>query len=109
MVAIKNMEMPASCIDCPFQMIGDEQDFQCIVADKEFCNIDVNRRQGWCPLEEVSEPPMVEVEHKHVADILNHIAFDICDHYCKYAEKYGEDESALDPYCENCVLLRLMM
>ena len=49
------------------------------------------------------------LEHKHVADILNHIAFDICDHYCKYAEKYGEDDSALDSYCENCVLLRLMM
>ena len=56
MVAIKNMEMPASCIDCPFQMIGDEQDFQCIVADKEFCNIDVNRRQDWCPLEELRGP-----------------------------------------------------
>ena len=54
MIAI-NMEMPASCVDCPFQMIGDEQDFQCIVADKEFCNIDVNRRQDWCPLLNVED------------------------------------------------------
>lgn len=56
MVAIKNMKMPVSCIDCPFQWLGMSQDFQCIVADKEFYHIDVNRRQDWCPLEELRGP-----------------------------------------------------
>jgi len=48
------------------------------------------------------------LEGQHISNILNAVAVDICDHYCKYSEKYSEDEAALDPYCAKCPMNRLI-
>lgn len=40
-----------------------------------------------------------------VADLLNRMAADFCDNYCKFPEQYGEDqEEQLYKHCENCPL-----
>lgn len=42
-----------------------------------------------------------------VMHILNKIAEEICDHYCKYADRYFEEEEELVEYCWKCPLNKL--
>lgn len=44
---------------------------------------------------------------KSVADIINEVVTEICDHYCKYPEKYADYEEMLKEQCEDCPLNKL--
>lgn len=45
--------------------------------------------------------------HKKATEILEEVAAEICDKYCKYPEKYADYEDMLDEQCDKCPLGRL--
>lgn len=48
---------------------------------------------------------MTDNTPKTITGLLNKLASDICDNYCKYHEGYTEDEEAeLFKHCEECPL-----
>ena len=49
-------------------------------------------------------------KRKTIADILNDVSSDICEHYCKYPNIYQkeDEEDKLYEYCDKCPLNRLM-
>lgn len=48
---------------------------------------------------------MTDDTPKTVAQLLNEMAADICNNYCKYPEIYGDLEGALEEeHCMNCPL-----
>ena len=63
----------------------------------EISNIQVQRDCGECG--------------KSITDILNEIAEDICEHYCKYPEQWDEEKEGCElcesDLCKNCPLTRL--
>ena len=48
-----------------------------------------------------------ESQQQTVFQMLNDIAETICNHYCKYADRYFEEEEELIKYCWECPLNRL--
>lgn len=45
---------------------------------------------------------------KTIAQIVEEVSEEICDHYCKWPEQYGDDESGLlNEKCDGCPLNRL--
>ena len=43
-----------------------------------------------------------------IAQIVEEVSEEICDHYCKWPEQYGDDESGLlNEKCDGCPLNRL--
>lgn len=51
----------------------------------------------------------MKTENMKISEILEIIANEICDKYCKYPEQYTEDrfDDLLEERCKNCPLMRL--
>ena len=51
------------------------------------------------------------IEHKPVPKILEEIASEICEHYCKYPDIWDEEKEGCDlsesEFCQECPLSRL--
>lgn len=47
------------------------------------------------------------VNKPKVTEIIDEVAADICNHYCKYAAEYTDFEDLIKERCEDCPLNRL--
>lgn len=49
------------------------------------------------------------MKNETICEIIESVKSDICDHYCKYPERYTEDKSddIFDEKCKDCPLNRL--
>ena len=53
-----------------------------------------------------------EIESKPVKTILEEVANDFCEHYCKYPDKFNEEEEGCElcesEICANCPITKLV-
>ena len=63
-------------------------------------------KSRWLPVDRTYREKLEEISRRKgtVIGMLNDIATEICDHYCKYADRYFEDQEELTKCCWECPL-----
>ena len=52
----------------------------------------------------MSEP---KTERVTVTALLEEIANDFCDNYCKYPSEYADEDRLMEEHCERCPIMRI--